>query len=67
MFIKYLIFFESFVIAALVGFNIKFILCFGFNINDFTSTIISCVGALPIPAIGAYFTSSCTCINDWER
>ena len=63
MLMKYLIVFESFVLAALVGFGVKFLLCIGFNLHDFFSTMISVVCALPIPAIAVCFTSN---YNDWE-
>lgn len=66
MVIKYLILFESFVIAALVGFDVKFVLCFGFNMNDFLSTMISVACALPIPAIASHFIS-CSCNDAWEN
>lgn len=54
-FINYLILFESFVIACLIGFDVKFILCFGMDCDDLLTTIISVVCMVPIPVLAIYF------------
>jgi len=53
--IAYLILFESLVIACLIGFDVKFILCFGMDLNDFLTTIISVICMVPIPVLAIYF------------